>query len=447
MGLLGRRLLSHTIVNLLFTGTTFIPLSLAADVVGHELTHGVTQYSSSLIYQDEAGALNEAISDIFGACVDRQEGASITNTWLIGEAIYTPGTPNDALRYMTNPTKTPGNTDFYPERFQGTYDNGGVHLNSGIANLAFTLMVQGGSHPRGKTSIIVQPIDADFDTSLMAAAKIFYLANTACLTPMASFASMRQCTALHAGPYTPNVEAAWDAVGVTSASLASDVPVTGLSAYQGQYTNFAVTNIRPGSTVSCSTQGVNGDADLYLDMKGQSTSRHCASEGSNSYEVCSIGPLKEISNVYVTIYAYVAYSDLKLTCSIHAAPPTRAPTKRPTRVPTKRPTRAPTKRPTKRPTRAPTKRPTRAPTKAPTKAPTSTPSKMPSSVPSPPTILQSFNIKNCFRDAFLSGCSCLHQTRCFIKLSRACQSSSFSAGFSTNSYYNQATRFIKRRCP
>ena len=85
-------------------GVTFIPLSQDADVVAHELTHGVTERSSGLIYQNESGALNEAWSDIFGALVDRQVGATGTDIWLIGEDIYTPGTPGDALRDMACPS-------------------------------------------------------------------------------------------------------------------------------------------------------------------------------------------------------------------------------------------------------------------------------------------------------------------------------------------------------
>ena len=72
------------------------------------------------------------MSDIFGACVDRQEGANITNTWIVGDAIYTPSIPNDGFRYMNNPTATGSyDADFYPERYRGDDDNGGVHWNSG----------------------------------------------------------------------------------------------------------------------------------------------------------------------------------------------------------------------------------------------------------------------------------------------------------------------------
>jgi bacillolysin len=127
------------------SGITYLPFSLDVDVVAHEIMHGVTQYTSDLIYNGESGALNEAMSDIFGACVDRQEGASIEDTWLVGENIYTPGVDGDGIRHMNNPTLTGSNdADYYPEKYRGWDDEGGVHWNSGIANLAFSLMVSGG---------------------------------------------------------------------------------------------------------------------------------------------------------------------------------------------------------------------------------------------------------------------------------------------------------------
>ena len=66
--------------------------------------------------------------------VDRQEGATGSAIWLLGEDIYTPNTPGDGLRNMADPAAV-GDYDWYPTRYTGTSDNGGVHLNSGIANL------------------------------------------------------------------------------------------------------------------------------------------------------------------------------------------------------------------------------------------------------------------------------------------------------------------------
>ena len=189
-------------------GTTFIPLSQDADVVAHELTHGVTERSSNLVYSNESGALNEALSDIFGAMVDRQEGANTVDTWLLGEDIYTPGINGDGLRVMNDPVAA-GDYDYYPTRYTGTSDNGGVHWNSGIANLAFVLLVEGGTHPRGKTSVVVPAIG--FST----AADIFYCANVNCMTSRGDFEDMRACTAgCTSGATADAVNLAWDAVAV-----------------------------------------------------------------------------------------------------------------------------------------------------------------------------------------------------------------------------------------
>ncbi|MET1139017.1 M4 family metallopeptidase, partial [Bacillus subtilis] len=68
-------------------GYTFVPLSGGLDVIGHELTHAVTERSSNLIYQYESGALNEAISDIFGTLVEYSDNRN--PDWEIGEDIYT----------------------------------------------------------------------------------------------------------------------------------------------------------------------------------------------------------------------------------------------------------------------------------------------------------------------------------------------------------------------
>jgi hypothetical protein len=151
-------------------------------------------------------ALNEAMSDIFGAMVDRATGATGADIWTIGEDIYTPGTPGDGgIRNMADP-----HHDWYPSRYTGDGDRGGVHFNSGIANLAFYLLVMGGTHPSGKSSVNVAAIGFD------AAAKIFYEANIACLTPDSTFFLARYCTAAvtHREEHRASVHAAWDAVGV-----------------------------------------------------------------------------------------------------------------------------------------------------------------------------------------------------------------------------------------
>ncbi|MGK0366891.1 MAG: bacillolysin [Thermoproteota archaeon] len=117
------------------------------DVIAHELTHAITTNTSNLIYRNESGALNEAFSDIMATYAESVFQPRKFD-WMIGEDIWTPATEGDALRYMNNPKKDGRSYDFYPTRYTGSGDNGGVHLNSGIANLAFYLLSEGGKHPR-----------------------------------------------------------------------------------------------------------------------------------------------------------------------------------------------------------------------------------------------------------------------------------------------------------
>lgn len=193
------------------------------DVVYHEWTHAVTQYTADLIYRNESGALNEATSDIMAAVIEDSVGGD--NPWWIGENCWTPGTPNDALRYMDNPTNDNRSTDYYPERYTGSADNGGVHRNSGIANLFFYLLTNGGTHPRGKTTVAVTSIGID------AAADIWYRALSQYMTSSSNFAAARTATVNAAkdlfgasSDQVCQVENAWSAVGVGSACDGSNPP-------------------------------------------------------------------------------------------------------------------------------------------------------------------------------------------------------------------------------
>ena len=111
------------------------------DVIGHELTHGVTQHEANLTYSGQSGALNESISDVFGSLVKQHHlnQAAGQADWLIGADIVGPALA-PALRSMkapgtANPHDTqPADMDHYVHTAQ---DNGGVHANSGIPNHAF----------------------------------------------------------------------------------------------------------------------------------------------------------------------------------------------------------------------------------------------------------------------------------------------------------------------
>jgi Zn-dependent metalloprotease len=129
-------------------GVNYFPL-VCLDVVGHELTHGVTDYSSNLIYSNESGALNESFSDIFGNAVEFfKENPGVESgfpnaRWRVGEDLTANGL---GIRNMANPNEF-SDPDTYQGSFwyTGTADNGGVHTNSGVQNFWFYLLVEGGS--------------------------------------------------------------------------------------------------------------------------------------------------------------------------------------------------------------------------------------------------------------------------------------------------------------
>ncbi|MEU1824438.1 M4 family metallopeptidase [Streptomyces abikoensis] len=131
-------------------GDLFLDFTLPVDVIGHELTHGVTQHTANLEYYGQSGALNESISDVFGSLIKQYALGQTTDQadWLIGAGLLGPDVTGQALRSM----KAPGTAydddklgkDPQPatmDQFVRTNrDNGGVHINSGIPNHAFYLL-------------------------------------------------------------------------------------------------------------------------------------------------------------------------------------------------------------------------------------------------------------------------------------------------------------------
>lgn len=131
-------------------GEVFLDFTLSVDVIGHELTHGVTQYTANLEYFGQSGALNESVSDVFGSLIKQYVlgQAAADADWLIGAELLAPGVSGEALRSM----KAPGTA--YDDDVLGkdpqpatmadyvntSTDNGGVHINSGIPNHAFHLL-------------------------------------------------------------------------------------------------------------------------------------------------------------------------------------------------------------------------------------------------------------------------------------------------------------------
>ncbi|UCG85757.1 MAG: M4 family metallopeptidase [Gemmatimonadota bacterium] len=117
------------------------------DVIGHELTHGVTQFTANLVYRNQSGALNEHFSDVFGSLVRqwKLDQTADQADWLVGADLLTANVNGDGIRSMKEPGTAyddpvlgqdpqPGHMDGYVDTMQ---DNGGVHINSGIPNRAF----------------------------------------------------------------------------------------------------------------------------------------------------------------------------------------------------------------------------------------------------------------------------------------------------------------------
>ena len=197
-------------------GTTFIEFSGGLDVATHEFTHGVTDFTSDLVYQGESGALNESFSDMMGNSIE--DYADENPDWQIGEDVYEAEDTVDGFRNMADPFEDE-DPDYYTERYTGKKDSGGVHTNSGIPNHAYYLVVNGGRNAgeaRGHnhTGPLVQGI------GLPAAEQIFYagftsLQSTATMS-QARAATVTAATALY--PENPQMADstadAWEAVGV-----------------------------------------------------------------------------------------------------------------------------------------------------------------------------------------------------------------------------------------
>lgn len=132
-------------------GDLFLDFTVSVDVIGHELTHGVTQHTADLEYYGQSGALNESVSDVFGSLIKQYslDQTAEDADWLIGAGLLGPSVDSgSALRSMKAPGTAyeddelgkdpqPATMDDY---VRTSRDNGGVHINSGIPNHAFYLV-------------------------------------------------------------------------------------------------------------------------------------------------------------------------------------------------------------------------------------------------------------------------------------------------------------------
>jgi hypothetical protein len=240
-------------------GRIFTRFTIAVDVIGHELTHGVTEYTAALTYQGQSGALNESVSDVFGSMVkQRVLGQSADEAdWLIGAGLFTSSVHGVALRSM----KAPGTAyddpqlgkDPQPATMAGyvktTDDNGGVHLNSGIPNHAFQLAATGigGRAWEGAGQVWFDvltggrlPRDCDFATfaaATVAAAESRYAAGS---------------------PQARSVRDAWAQVGVSAGATTGASLATGAS---------PASPASPGSPASSPATGDSGGSANAAELR------------------------------------------------------------------------------------------------------------------------------------------------------------------------------------
>ena len=231
-------------------GTVFGSFTRPVDVLGHEFSHAVTQFTADLTYQGQSGALNESVSDCFGMCVKQRVLGQTAETadWLVGEGIFLPGIHARALRDMAAPGTAYDDPTLGKDPQVGdladyvvtTDDNGGVHTNSGIPNRAFHLAATaiGGDTWEG-------------------AGLIWYAALTGGqVTADTDFHGFAAATLAAAGAHVDAVRQAWASVGVTPGVTAT--PSSGSS-------RPATTVVRVRRTGGIAGRTVEGSVDLSAD--------------------------------------------------------------------------------------------------------------------------------------------------------------------------------------
>ena len=205
-------------------GEIFERFTKPSDVLAHEFSHGVVQYTSGFVYRDQPGALNESVADVFAAMsVQHAAGQNADQaSWLIGEGLFRPGVRATALRSMLAPGTAYDDPRLGKDPQVGSMadyvdtdeDNGGVHLNSGIPNRAFALAAR-----------------AIGGRSWERAGKVWYAALTSAeIGSTADFRAFADATVAAAerlfgdSEVPDQVRAAWVEVGVLEVPAPDDVP-------------------------------------------------------------------------------------------------------------------------------------------------------------------------------------------------------------------------------
>jgi thermolysin len=206
---------------------TFKPLAAALDVLAHELGHAITGTTAKLAFGNQPGALNEHISDVFGAVVEHGFKPDPVKNWQIGEGFLLTG--DGPLRDMSAPEKGLDKQPRHMKEFvQTAEDSGGVHVNNGIGNNAAFLATVGGTNA-------VSGITVKKGFGWENLAKVWYRADTVYLTPNSDYAVLAKATLEAAADLNlskddvDTLDCAWKAVGVVQgdcAGLQAATPTT-----------------------------------------------------------------------------------------------------------------------------------------------------------------------------------------------------------------------------
>ncbi|MFP2903154.1 M4 family metallopeptidase, partial [Corallococcus sp. 4LFB] len=224
-------------------------------------------------------------------------------------------TAGDALRYMDDPAKDGASIDWAPN-----YSGQDVHYTSGVPNLAFALLSKGGTHPRGRSSIVVTGI------GVQKAGQIWYYANTNLYTASTTYEQAKTWTIQAAAALgydaatQASVKAAWEAVGVgvtvpppSCTLLTNGVAKTGLSGASGSSAYYCID--LPASKASTYVlSGGTGDADMYIKFGSAPTtsSYDCRPYKSGNNETCSAAAKSASGRMYIMLRGYSSYSGTSL---------------------------------------------------------------------------------------------------------------------------------------
>ncbi|MFQ6600550.1 M4 family metallopeptidase [Flavobacterium sp. C3NV] len=268
--------------------TPYVGLGITA----HELTHGVTRFTAGLIYQGESGAMNESFSDIFGVAVEFYVGKDKKeDIWMLGNELYSHG----SMRNMSNP-KAQGQPSTYGgvnwiNPANVSYDNGGVHINSGITNYWFYLLSEGGKG--------INDLNNSYDVKAIGLAKVeklAYITLTEYLSPSSNFSDMRQATLMVAedlyglgSEEYKQITNAWYAIGVGAAYADNQISIVSIE--KPSVTCGALTGKEPfyikikntGTTVIKANENLNYKLRLLLAGFGGKFNATYTNDGAISF--------------------------------------------------------------------------------------------------------------------------------------------------------------------